>query len=105
MAEPKKIFSHLIAIGKARQEEDADKIQQEIKAANEHCIQIIRMLDGAMHPADGPLLVSTLEQYLAIRKAGMTEPQLKAAEALKEQMKIERVVVRMHLPDSSSDNK
>ena len=29
----------------------------------------------------------------------------KAAEALKEQMKIERVVVRMHLPDSSSENK
>ena len=49
-------------------------------------------------------LVSTLEQYLAIRKAGMTEAQLKAAEALKDQMKIEKVVVRMHLPDANSEN-
>ena len=104
MAENRKRIPHLIAIGKAKQEEDPEKIQQEVKAANEHCIQIIRMLDGAMHPVDGPLLVSTLEQYLAIRKAGMTEAQLKTAEALKEQIKIEKVVVRMHLPDANSDN-
>ena len=45
-----------------------------------------------------------VEKKALLAACKATEAQLKAAEALKEQMKIEKVVVRMHLPDANSDN-